>query len=52
VWFALDAADGFSRAWRFHFRGGREAIQTRATTYALGLLWRQLRRYVGTVGVE
>jgi nicotinamide-nucleotide amidase len=44
VWFALDDADGFSRAWRFHFRGDREAVQTRATTYALGLLWQHLRR--------
>jgi nicotinamide-nucleotide amidase len=42
VWFALDDADGATRAWRVHLRGDREAIQARATTVALGLLWKHL----------
>ncbi|HTU81645.1 MAG TPA: competence/damage-inducible protein A [Candidatus Acidoferrales bacterium] len=39
VWIGFD--DGTAaRAWRFVFRGGRAAIQTRATTMALGLVWK------------
>jgi nicotinamide-nucleotide amidase len=44
VWFAIDDADGRSRAVHVHFRGDRAAIQARATTYALGMLWRHLSR--------
>jgi nicotinamide-nucleotide amidase len=40
VWFALDDADGTSRAWRFSLRGDRESIAQRATTIGLGLIWR------------
>jgi nicotinamide-nucleotide amidase len=40
VWFALDDAETGSRAWRFHLEGDREAVQRRATTVALNLLWR------------
>ena len=43
VWFAIDEAGVDGRAWSVHFRGDRETIQSRATTYALGLLWRRLR---------
>lgn len=42
VWFALDAAGGYSRAWRMQLRGERETIQGRATTVGLGLLWKHL----------
>jgi nicotinamide-nucleotide amidase len=43
VWFAIAASDGTMVSRRFVFRGDRVGIQTRATTYALGLLWRFLR---------
>ncbi|MGA8534338.1 MAG: competence/damage-inducible protein A [Candidatus Tumulicola sp.] len=43
VWFATDDANERGRAWQVHFRGDRDAVQARATTYALGLLWRRLR---------
>ncbi len=43
VWFAVAASDGATVSRRFVFRGDRAGIQTRATTYALGLLWRFLR---------
>ncbi len=46
VWFAIDDAAGRSRAFHLHFRGDRAAVQTRATTYALGILWRHLSRDV------
>ena len=43
VWFAID--DGTEVESRsFTFRGDREAIQRRAATMALGLLWRALER--------
>jgi nicotinamide-nucleotide amidase len=42
VWFALDDGDGTAQAWRYHFAGEREAIVQRATTAALGILWRHL----------
>lgn len=42
VYVALDDASGRSRAWSVNVRGDRETIQNRATTYALGLLWRYL----------
>ncbi len=40
VWIALD--DGDARAHRLELRGDRDAIQRRATTAALGILWRRL----------
>lgn len=40
VWIALD--DGETRAHRMQLRGDRDAIQRRATTAALGILWRDL----------
>jgi nicotinamide-nucleotide amidase len=43
AWFALDDAAGGTRAWQFQLRGEREAIAQRATTIALGILWRHLR---------
>jgi nicotinamide-nucleotide amidase len=43
VWFAIDDAGG-GRAYRMNFRGDRAAVQARATTYALGILWRRLAR--------
>ena len=42
VWFAIASADGDARAWRYEFGGNRNTIQTRATTFALGLLWHHL----------
>lgn len=43
VYIAIDDANGDSQAWHVQLRGDRETIQSRATTYALGLLWRRLR---------
>ena len=43
VWLALASADGRRKAWRVDFRGEREAIQRRAATMALGLMWKWLR---------
>jgi PncC family amidohydrolase len=43
VWFALGNADGSTNAWRYELRGEREAVTQRATTIALGILWRHLR---------
>jgi len=40
VWFALDDAAG-SQAWRVVFRGDRAAVQSRATTAGLGIIWRR-----------
>ncbi len=40
VWIALD--DGETRAWQLQLRGDRDAIARRATTAALGILWRHL----------
>jgi nicotinamide-nucleotide amidase len=42
VYVAIDDANGNSRAWHVNLRGDRETVQSRATTYALGLLWRHL----------
>jgi nicotinamide-nucleotide amidase len=42
VWFALDDADGTSRASQMQLGGERDAIVRRATTIALGILWRHL----------
>ncbi len=45
VWFALD--DGSDRITRkFIFPGNREAVQRRATTMALGLVWKSLSQAV------
>ncbi|HVN68465.1 MAG TPA: competence/damage-inducible protein A [Candidatus Binatia bacterium] len=44
VWFALDDRGGTCRALRFLLSGGREAIVSRATTIALGMLWQHLAR--------
>ncbi len=44
VWFALAHADGSVRAERVDFRGERGIVQARATTFALGLLWKRLKR--------
>ena len=44
VWIALDDVDATSRVWRFQLNGDRETIQRRATTAALGVLWRHLNR--------
>jgi nicotinamide-nucleotide amidase len=42
VWFAID--DGETRtSLSFNFRGDRDAVQRRATTMALGLVWRYLK---------
>ncbi|MHB8147709.1 MAG: competence/damage-inducible protein A [Vulcanimicrobiaceae bacterium] len=43
VWFALAGTDGRSKAWKFDFHGDREAIQHRAATMGLGLMWKWLR---------
>jgi nicotinamide-nucleotide amidase len=43
VWFAVAMADGTTISRQVRFRGDRIVVQTRATTYALGLLWRFLR---------
>jgi nicotinamide-nucleotide amidase len=40
VWFAIDDAAG-ARAWRVHFRGDRAAVQSRATTAGLGMIWKR-----------
>lgn len=43
VWFALALPDGRLLAEKMNFRGERNAIQARASTYALGMLWRALK---------
>lgn len=43
VWLALSAA-GHEEAHRVTYRGGRASVQARATTAALGLLWKYLSR--------
>jgi nicotinamide-nucleotide amidase len=40
VWFALDDRDG-PRTWKVQFRGDRAAVQARATTAGLGIIWRR-----------
>jgi competence/damage-inducible protein CinA-like protein len=40
VWFAIDDAAG-ARAWRIVFRGDRTAVQSRATTAGLGMIWKR-----------
>jgi nicotinamide-nucleotide amidase len=42
VWFAIDDGETH-RALSFNFRGDRDTVQRRATTMALGLVWRFLR---------
>jgi nicotinamide-nucleotide amidase len=42
VWFAIDDGET-QRSLSFNFRGDRDTIQRRATTMALGLIWRFLR---------
>jgi nicotinamide-nucleotide amidase len=42
VWFALEDGGGTSETRRFEFAGEREAVTQRATTFALGMLWRYL----------
>src|SRR5580700_3393051 len=42
VWVGLEDADGATRATRLHLGGEREAVMQRATTAALGMLWRHL----------
>ena len=43
AWFGLDDAVGTARAWKSQLSGERQAIVQRATTIALGILWRHLR---------
>ncbi|MGZ3531412.1 MAG: competence/damage-inducible protein A [Vulcanimicrobiaceae bacterium] len=43
VWLGLAHADGTVTARRLQLRGDRAAVQARATTAALGLLWNSLR---------
>jgi len=43
IWFALAMPDGRLLAEKMNFRGDRNAIQARASTYALGMLWRALK---------
>lgn len=40
VWFAIDDVAG-ARAWRVNFRGDRAAVQSRATTAGLGMIWKR-----------
>jgi nicotinamide-nucleotide amidase len=42
VWFALDDGSGTAMASRAFLSGEREAVMQRATTIALGMLWRHL----------
>jgi nicotinamide-nucleotide amidase len=44
VWLALDDADGRTRTRRLQLPGNRLAVQRRATTAALQLLWQHLRQ--------
>jgi len=43
VWFALALPEGRSVVAKMNFRGDRNAVQTRASIYALGMLWRALK---------
>jgi nicotinamide-nucleotide amidase len=43
VWLALDDRNGAHRAWRLHLRGDRISVQERATTAALGIIWKHAR---------
>jgi nicotinamide-nucleotide amidase len=43
VWFSVDMGVE-AHAYRFNFRGDRDAVQRRATVMALGLVWRLLSR--------
>ncbi|HZZ00634.1 MAG TPA: competence/damage-inducible protein A [Candidatus Baltobacteraceae bacterium] len=40
VWFAIDDASG-PQTWRVVFRGDRAAVQSRATTAGLGIIWKR-----------
>ncbi|MGA7093237.1 MAG: nicotinamide-nucleotide amidohydrolase family protein, partial [Candidatus Cybelea sp.] len=42
VWFALNDSDGTALARDYQLNGEREAVVARATTIALGMLWRHL----------
>lgn len=42
VWFALDDDRGMAHAWRMQLPGERDAVTRRATTVALGGLWKHL----------
>ncbi|MBV8725117.1 MAG: nicotinamide-nucleotide amidohydrolase family protein [Candidatus Eremiobacteraeota bacterium] len=44
IWLAVDDGTDEATTWRFELGGDREAIQERATTLALGTLWRYLSR--------
>jgi nicotinamide-nucleotide amidase len=46
AWFALDQGEAPTQTWRFELSGEREAIQQRATTIGLGILWRHLNRSI------
>ncbi len=43
VWLALEDGDGASNAQRVSLRGDRATVMERATTIALGMIWRRLR---------
>ncbi len=43
VFVGVALADGPARTFRIDVRGQREVVQDRATTFALGVLWKQLR---------
>ena len=42
VFFAIDDASDAPQVWKYQFNGDRDAVQQRATTAALGYLWRRL----------
>lgn len=44
AWFGLEDASGFEDATEMHLTGERDTIAARATTIALGILWRHLVR--------
>jgi nicotinamide-nucleotide amidase len=50
VWLGLAAPDGRAEAARMTFPGTRADIRIRATTAALGLIWRHLERTAPAVG--
>jgi nicotinamide-nucleotide amidase len=47
VWIGLDHGNGTTKASRLQLSGEREAIMQRATTIALGMLWRHLKATPG-----
>jgi nicotinamide-nucleotide amidase len=50
VWFGYAGPDGNAEAAKFTFPGDRNDIRTRATTAALGMLWRRLERPAPALG--